>query len=281
MMSAKRIAALIVAALLAATLLLSGCVKPTITPAAVTPTTVVPTATTTTGTPGQTSVEPTSATPINATGPITTPAASSATRKALLAAARTKLATTSTFYVHQLYVQGDTALGDVEPLDSSTIGRVFVAWEKSGGAWKAVGAIPFGSTSANEASTSRALPSFSTALINKINWKLAAKPATTSSASTSSMKTSLSTAAKTWAKSNMNGTGSPYKITSVRVAKDSKGVWWGVAVVQPSPTSNSNFDPLTVWAKYSGKKWSGGIQDPEPPAPSTYFPSAVISKLGL
>ena len=278
MMSAKRIAALFVAALLAATLMLSGCVKPTITPAAVAPTTVVPT---TTAESTQTSVEPTSPTQIDATGPITTPVSGSATRKELLAAARTKLATTSTFYVHQLYAQGDTALGDLEPLDDSKVGRVFVAWERSAGTWKAVGATAFGSSSANAASTSRALPRFSPALINKIDWKLVAKPVTTSSGSASSVKASLSTAAKTWAKSNMSGTGSPYKITSVKVAQDSKGVWWGVAIVQPSPTSNSNFDPLTVWAKYSGKKWSGSVQDPEPPAPSTYFPSSVISKLGL
>ncbi|MDR3687329.1 MAG: hypothetical protein P4L93_10275 [Coriobacteriia bacterium] len=280
MMSAKRIAALSVAALLAATLLLSGCVKPTITPAAVTPTTTAPGATTTTES-TQTSVEPTSATQINATGPITTPAAGSATRQALLDAARTKLATTSTFYVHQLYVQGDTALGDVEPLDGASLGRVFVAWEKISGVWKAVGAIRFGTASANAAATSRALPSFSPELISKINWNLAAKPVTTTSGSATSMKASLSTAAKAWAKTNMNGTGSPYNITSVKVAQDSKGAWWGVAVVQPSPSSNSSFDPLTVWAKYSGGNWTGKIQDPEPPAPSTYFPSAVVSKLGL
>jgi hypothetical protein len=36
-----------------------------------------------------------------------------------------------------------------------------------------------------------------------------------------------------------------------------------------------------VWAKYSGKSWSGGVQNPEPPAPSTYFPSSIVSKLGL
>jgi hypothetical protein len=36
---------------------------------------------------------------------------------------------------------------------------------------------------------------------------------------------------------------------------------------------------MQFWAKYSGSTWSGEVQDPEPPAPSTYFPSSVLSKL--
>ncbi|HEY5472195.1 MAG TPA: hypothetical protein VIK32_03280, partial [Candidatus Limnocylindrales bacterium] len=111
-------------------------------------------------------------------------------------------------------------------------------------------------------------------------WKLA-KPTTSTSAWTSSMLASLSTAAKAWGKTAMEGKGTPYKVTLVKVAKDSSGVWWGHAVVQPSPDANNSYEPLNMWAKYSGGKWSGSIQDPEPPAASTYFPNSVISKLGL
>jgi hypothetical protein len=277
-MSAKRLAVLSAAALLATALLMSGCAKPAATPAAIAPTTVVPT---NTAEPTQTSVEPSAtAAQLSASGPITTPAAGSATRKALLAAARTKLGTTSTFYVHQLYLQGDTALGDIEALDNSAAGRVFVAWEKRNGAWVAIGETKFGSASASAASTARALPSFSAELIGKIDWRLA-KPSTTGSGSASSMKASLTTAAKAWANTAMEGKGTPYKATLAKVAKDSKGVWWGHIVIQPTKDANNQYEPLNMWAKYSGNKWTGSVQDPEPPAPSTYFPSSVISQLGL
>lgn len=275
-MSAKRIAALFVVALLAATLPVSGCVKPTITPSATTPSTVVPTSSTAT----QTSVEPSTTAPIKAVGPITTPVSGSAERKALLEAARAKLGTTSQFYVYQLDVQGDTALGDLEALADSKIGRVFVAWEKSDGTWNAIGATKFGSAAASAASTARALPSFSSELISKIDWKLA-KPKPSGSGSASTMMTSLSTAAKALAKTWMEGKGTPYKVTLVKVAKDSAGVWWGHAVVQPSSDAHDNYETLNMWWKYSGGKWDGSVQDSEPPAPSTYFPSSVISKLGL
>jgi hypothetical protein len=276
-MSAKRIAALSAAALLAATLLLSGCVKPTITPASTTPSTTVATKTTDSG---QTSVEPTRSTPLDATGPITTPPSGSAERKALLDAARDKLGSSTQFYVYQLYVQGDTALGDLEPLDSATTGRVFVAWEKRMDKWVAIGVTQFGSGAASAASTARALPSFSEQLISMIDWKLVrSKPTGTGSAS--SMKASLSTAAKAKAKSVMEGVGSPYKVTTIKVAKDSKGTWWGHVVVQPTGDANNQYESLNMWAKYSGGKWSTNVQDPEPPAASSYFPSSVISKLGL
>jgi hypothetical protein len=276
-MSAKRFTALSVAALLAATLLLSGCVKPTITPASTAPPVTVPTST---AEATQTSVEPSAAVTIDNTGPITTPATGSAERKALLDAARNKLSTGTQFYVHQLYVQGDTALGDLEKLDSASAGRVFVAWQKRDGEWVAIGVTKFGSSAASAASTARALPSFSEELIGKIDWKLS-KPKPTSSSSSSSMKASLSSAAKTWAKTAMDGVGSPYKVTLVKVAEDSKGAWWGHVVVQPTGDSNNSYESLNIWAKYSGGKWSGDIQDPEPPAASSYFPSSVISKLGL
>ena len=274
-MSRKRTAELIVAALLGAALLLPGCVKPTITPQTTKPVGATPSGAA--STPVQSSVEPSATSPVNATGPITTPPAGSAERKALLDAARAKLGTTTSFYVYQLYVQGDTALGDLDPTATSKIGRVFVAWTKENGAWVAIGATRFGATAASEASTARALPSFSAALIHKIDWTLAKpKLSTTASSATSG----LSSAAKAWAKTAMDGAGSPYKVTVLKVAQDKSGTWWGHAVVQPTGNSTTKYEALNMWAKYAGGKWTGNVQDPEPPAPSTYFPKEVISKLG-
>lgn len=272
----RTLAALTMAALFVATSLLSGCfLKPN--------TQVPPGASSGSGTATsestQTSVEPTTTTTVDNTGPITTPAADSTERKALLDAARTKLGTSSQFYVYQLYVQGDTAIGDLDTLKTSDVGRVFVAWLKENGSWAAIGATRFGTASANEASTARALPSFSAELINKIDWKLPAPKV--GGTSESDVKKSLSTDAKKWAKSAMSGEGTPYKVTTLKVAQDSAGRWWGYAVVQPTGDSNTSYEALEIWAKYSGSVWTGKIQDPEPPAPSTYFPSSVISKLGL
>ena len=242
----------------------------------------------------QTSVEPTTPVTIVASGPITTPVTGSAERTALLNAARSTLGITSEFYVYQLFVQGDTALGDIEPVSKSANGRIFVAWERRSGAWTAIAASKFGAPSAkindrnlqlpkpsaNAADTARALPSFSTELIGKIDWTLKKVPpstSTTTKLSATKLKDDLATSAKQWAKQIMTGTGSPYTVPIVKVAADAKGVWWGVAVVQPT----GSFERIQFWAKYSGGKWSGKAQDPEPPAPSTYFPASVISKLGL
>lgn len=228
------------------------------------------------------SVEPTRAVPIQTTGAVTSPAAGSAERKALLDAARERLATKSQFYVYQLYAQGDTALGDIEPLTKSAYGRIVVAWERSNGKWAAIGATKFGSAAATAANTARALPSFSTELINKMDWSLPKPaPASSGSASSASMIKSLSAAAKTWANTPMDGKGTPYNIASVKVAQDSKGTWWGHVVVQPTGDASNSYEALDYWAKYTGGSWQGKLQDPEPPAPSTYFPSSVIPKLGL
>jgi hypothetical protein len=226
---------------------------------------------------GQASVEPTEAADVKASGPITTPATGSATRKALLDAARAELQSTTSFYVYQLYVQGDTALGDIDSVSKTKNGRVFVAWERTDGKWTAIAVSTFGST--NAATTARALPSFSSELISKIDWDLK-KPSVSDSSvgtSASALKASLSSAAKKWADTAMSGEGKPYQIAIIKVAKDNKGVWWGRVVVQPT----GSFERLQMWAKYSSGEWSGTVQDPEPPAPSTYFPSSVISKLGL
>ena len=270
---------LIIAAALAGALVLPGCAPKVVTPpASTTASQTTPSQATT----GQASVEPTTPAGVIAKGPITTPLAGSAERTALLDAARTTLHVTNQFYVYQLYVQGDTALGDIEPTVKSANGRLVVAWERRNGTWTAIGASKFGSTAANAAQTARALPSFSSELISKIDWTLAAhKPGTTTSTSSSSMLKSLSAAAQKWSKTAMSGKGTPYKLTVLKVAQDAKGVWWGHVVSQPSKDSNGSYEALEFWAKYSGGAWQGKVQDPEPPAPSTYFPSSVIAKLGF
>jgi hypothetical protein len=273
-MSGKRITLLVAVALMAATALLGGCTKP-VTQAPSTPQ-VAPSQPATV----QVSVEPTTTIPIQTTGPITSPASGSTLRKELLDAARTKLGSSTQFYVYQIYVQGDTAIADLDPVSKDTNGRVFVAFEKRDGKWTAIGALKFGSVAANAATTSRALPSFSSELINKVNWTLkkpVVKAASTSAATLTKVTSSLAADAKTWSKTAMSGEGSPYKVTLIRVAKDSSGTWWGRVVTQPT----GEYERLQFWAKYSGGAWSGTAQDPEPPAPSTYFPASVVSKLGF
>ena len=67
----------------------------------------------------------------------------------------------------------------------------------------------------------------------------------------------------------------------MKVAQDAKGVWWGRAIVQPSATDTNSYESIEFWAKYTGGAWVGKAQDPEPPAPTTYFPSSVTGALGF
>lgn len=233
----------------------------------------------------QTSVEPTASVSTAATGPITTPESGSELRKQLLDAARTRLGVTSQFYVYQLYVQGDTAIGDLDPVAAKN-GRVFVTWERRDGAWSAIGSSQFGAADANAATMARSLPNFSAELIAKIDWTKP-KPASASTKkavptiSESKAIASLKVAADGWSNTAMSGAGKPYKVTLVKVALDAKGVWWGHIVTQPTKDATNSYEPLNFWAKYEAGSWSGSPQDPEPPAPSTFFPASVIPKLGL
>jgi hypothetical protein len=186
-------------------------------------------------------------------------------------AARKRLGTTSQFVVYQLFVQGDSAVGDLETITGGK--RQFVAL--TGPQWEAVWVAPFSAASASSANAKSSVPALSEELLAKIDWKYK-KPA-----SSATMLASLSAASKKWTKSLMAGAGEPYKVTTVKVAKDSKGVWWGRAVVQPSPSAGNSYESVEFWAKYSGGSWAGQPQDPEPPAPTTYFPSSVVGALGL
>lgn len=267
-MSVRRLAVAGFAVLVVASLGTFGCARK------------APLASTTPQTPVETTSAPTpepSTAPTPAVVPgITSPVAGSAERTALLDAVRKKFSTTSQYYVYQLFIDGNTAIGDVNKVTGSG-NRTFVAWTKNGSTWAVVWTTPYGSSKANKAGATAALPTFSSELLGKIAWTLAKPPVTSDKA----MLASLTLNSKAWAKTEMAGQGSPYKVTSVKVAKDGNGVWWGVAVVQPSPDATNQFEALTYWAKFSGGAWKGQVQDPEPPAPSTFFPSSVISKLGL
>lgn len=275
-MSSRRIRLMVAAVVVLGMLAMAGCAPKAKSTESSTTKSSAKKASTSSETPKkESSEEPsTTAPPADEPGPITTPASGSSTRKALLDAARKKLDSSTDLTVYQLYTQDDTALGDLNPASSSVGGRAFFAWVKRDGKWKVAERWAFGSARANAAGVARAVPDLSAELIGKVNWKLA-KPKTSGTGSTSSMTSSLSAVAKMWAKTEMDGQGQPYKVTLAKVAKDSKGVWWGRAVVAPT----GEYERMQFWAKYSGSTWSGEVQDPEPPAPSTYFPSSVLSKL--
>lgn len=76
---------------------------------------------------------------------VTQPARGSAERTALMDAARVLTGSSRQFVVWQLAVQGDSAIGDLqESIDGASTGnRWLVAWQRDGGAWKAVYHAPF------------------------------------------------------------------------------------------------------------------------------------------
>jgi hypothetical protein len=257
--------ALLCAVLAVAVLAVPGCVRK---PAVTTPVTTLPAMIETpTTTPSEVATEPAS----SATGAITMPALGSSERTELMDAARATLGTASQFYVYQLFAQGDTAIGDLAEVTGGK--RYFVVW--SGPEWKALWTAPFGSAGASAQAAKSSVPALSEELLGKIDWKMP-KPVTDAA-----MSAKLAASAKTWAAKVMEGAGKPYKVTLIKVAKDKKGTWWGHVVVQPSDSAGNSYEAIEYWCKYSGGAWVGNIQDPEPPAPSTYFPTSVIGALGF
>jgi hypothetical protein len=274
-MSARRIAtATTVAALLVfAALGVTGCWGKKSTQSATTPqVTPPPAVATATPEPTATTVPTTTPTPA-----IATPALGTAERTALLDAARKKFGTSSSFYVYQLFTEGGNAIGDIEPVNGSSK-RAFVAWSNGPKKWAVVWTTPYGSSAASKAGADSALPAFSEALLGKMAWALSRPPVT----SEKSMRASLTVAAKKAGEKTMEGVGAPYQTEGLKVAQDSKGTWWGVVTVQPSTDSaGQTFEPLNMWAKFTDGAWKIDVLDPEPPAPSSFFPKAIIAKLGL
>jgi len=249
-------------ACLLAALLSVGCAKKT----PVTTTTLPSQSASETG--GPASGEPTTN---ESAEPITSPISGTQMRTALMDAARAKLGTSAQFVVYQLFVQGDYAIGDLETSPGGK--RQFVAFK--GPEWQALWVAPFGTATASTVNAKAAIPELSDALLAKIDWSYK-KPV-----SDAAMAASLSTEAKAWSKKLMEGLGEPYKIVMVKVAKDRTGAWWGRVVVQPSSNPTSSFEPIDFWCRYSGGVWTGSAQDPEPPAPSSFFPSDVAGALGF
>lgn len=214
------------------------------------------------------------------TGAIEKPAAGSALRTSLLNAARTYYSTTSEFRIKQLWAQGNTAVGELEQVTGGT-GAVYLAW--TGPNWTVIWAAPSGGAGATKAGAAAALPTFSADLLGKMTWAVAQTSQTTPPASEDeeTVLAKLETAAQGWAQSAMNGKGKPYEILVSKVAKDASGNWWGIAYVQPTADESNSYEGLEYWCKYAGGKWTGELQDPEPPNPTNYFPAAVVEELEL
>jgi hypothetical protein len=89
--------------------------------------------------------------------PLVRPDTKSALRNDLMDAARAGLKTSSQFVVHQLYVQSDYAIGDLENVSGGT--RRIVAFNRQNGVWKVVWSGPAGKD--NEEALAAAVPGIS------------------------------------------------------------------------------------------------------------------------
>jgi hypothetical protein len=178
-------------------------------------------------------------------GRIWTPAMGNSTRVALMDAARSGLNTSSQFVVHQLWVQGNAAIGDIQPTKGGQ--RHFVIW--IGPDWKVVWAAPYGSSKANAARAARDVPRASAQLIGKINFKYVPGP------SLADMKASARAKTAAWYNGLLKQIPGPHGhavTTAARMYKDGDGVWWAGVGVQSSTGSLEGTDVIWRW---SGGKW--------------------------
>lgn len=226
--------------------------------------------------------EPTATAPATvapAAGPITTPAAGSALRAELLEAASLGLGVSDRFTVYQLFVQDGAAVGDVLPAGGS---RTLFALSGGPDSWELVWSARFGSTQANADALKDVGPEVFAGLAASLDFakkapstapKPSAKPAvapTLASFEAFALKSAKSFAGATYA--------GPFTIQA-RIAKDSKGAWWGNAVAEPA---EAGLEPIGVWARYSGGAWTGEIADfSTEGADAGFFPSDVLAKLEL
>ena len=258
---------------LLATLALSGCWWVTGQAGTGSTTTGSTPATIAVGTDATTAVDPTSTagTEVPDNGMISRPFNPSPKRKALLDSARAKLGTSSSIYVNQLWAQGNqAAIGDVTE-QSGSGKRLFVVW--IGPKWQAVWTEAVGNGPSTMQRALHAVPELTSELANKIDWGVVAAPPKASA------KDSLSTAAKGWTDQLMSGKGKPYQVDMARTAQSADGVTWGRVVIQPTGNATNQYESIEYWAKYRNDVWTGKAQDPEPPAPTTYFPKSVVGTL--
>jgi hypothetical protein len=202
---------------------------------------------------------------------ISHPISGSKTRAELLDSARKKLGSGSSFYVHQLWVQGNkAAVGDLQ--ETSGQGRrLFFVWV--GPPWQAVWYTLVGDGASTQQRAMHGVPELTSELANKIDWSVVKAPGK------GTVEASFASAVQQWTGQVMNGKGKPYKVTLIRVAESSSGAWWGRAVVQPTGNATNQYEPIEYWAKYVNGAWTGKAQDPEPPSPTTYFPAGVTVTL--
>ncbi len=263
---APRIAALLLT-LVALALVAAACSSPQPTAPATGPVvTPVPTS----------SVAPTSTSepeaPTVSTGPIATPAAGTALRGNIRTAVSEGLGLSGTVTVNQLFAQGTAAVGDISPASGS---RMFFALTGGPKDWKLVWSAPYGSSLASVVALEKAAPLVSPELAAKLVWnKKLAKP-TAAAPTLGSFEAFAAKSAKNMAGTDYTGT---FTFTA-KIAKDSKGVWWGNANAEPSV---EGLEPIGIWGKYSGGKWTGEIADfSTEDAMAEFFPADVISKLQL
>lgn len=203
-------------------------------------------------------------------GAVTTPKTGSAVRTALMDAARASLGTTTKFVVHQLYVQGDAAVGDIQPESGSP--RMFIAWTGGPDAWEVGWTANFGAPEANAAQLVGALPQVSKELADRISWKLVL--ATPDAQTLASFKKYVQASVKNFTPGYGGGFTYTYKI-----AKAKNGLWYGSALAHPD---QDGLESLGIYGVLKSGKWTGrpadfSVDDDE----GAFFPADVVAKLRL
>lgn len=205
------------------------------------------------------------------TGPIVTPKSGSAERTAVLVAVKTGLGLAGTVTVNQLFVQGTAAVGDV----SASGARTFFALTGGPASWKVAWSAAAGSKLASVDQLVAAAPEVSADLAGKLDFaKVIAKSTAPVKAPTlASFKSYALAQAQSFAGASFTGTFT----VEARIAKDSKGAWWGNALATPADQS---LESIGVWAKYTGGAWKGEIADfSSENADAAYFPADVLARL--
>jgi hypothetical protein len=228
--------------------------------------------------PATTTVAPTS-TPVatstaSTRGPVTTPSSSSVARAAILKSAKTDLGLTGTVVVNQLFAQDGEAVGDLWPASGP---RVFFALDGGPDAWRLAWSAPFGSSRASAAALTAMGPETFADLAAALDFtKKVSRPVVKVAAPTlSSFETFALKSTKSFAGASYTGS---FTIQA-KIAKDSKGVWWGNAIAEPT---EAGLEPIGVWGHYSKGKWTGEIADfSTEDADAAYFPADVLAKLSL
>jgi hypothetical protein len=208
-------------------------------------------------------------------GPITTPAPTSKQRTAIIGAVASALGLHKGVSASQLFVQGGAAVGDLHTASGQ---RVFFAAVGGPSAWKLAWSAPFGSAAANAKELAGSDPSALTELSKMLDFKLAIAnpaPSGTSGPTLKSFQTYALKTAKDLAGATYTGV---FKVQA-KIAKDSKGTWWGNAIAEPS---DAGLESIGVWARWDGKAWSGEIADfSTEGADAAFFPADVLPKLAL